>query len=430
MSALDALAATIRADGGLLADTVTDPTEDAALGELAGPGYEELVEAIYEGYLQHYGEGRVLRPDDPDLALLAGDRLYALGLARLAELGDLEAVDVLAGVISRAAQAHAEGDPDAARAAWEAGARAVGRVCAPERQLRPDFPRRSILFAPSWPPPAKSPSRSTPPTGRCPGAFEGETVTRRRFMTLTAHGAGAVAAMAFTLPALGFAVGSRAVRPPAGPLGGRRQARGLPGRRLHPQGHHLDDGIGEVGKTTVYMRRRNDKIDSPPNPPGYDEQAIAISTRCMHLGCPVRYVAASRALHLPVPRRRLRLPGQGRRRPAGAPARPLLHARARRHRRGRPALLGQLRAQALRLLPRPGAGPRRHRPVPLPAALLDPEAVSDEAAQDPAPAAAAAAAQAPGRADARRRPTRPRRRGSTPSAGSTSGPRCPAPAAG
>jgi len=128
MSALDDLAARVRGEGGLLADTVTDPTQDGALGELAGPGYEELVEAIYEGYLLHYDEGRVLKPDDPDLALLAGDRLYALGLARLAELGDLEAVDVLAGVISRAAQAHAEGDPEAARAAWEAGARAVGRA--------------------------------------------------------------------------------------------------------------------------------------------------------------------------------------------------------------------------------------------------------------------------------------------------------------
>jgi hypothetical protein len=85
-----------------------------------------LVEAIYEGYLQHYADGRVLRTQDPDLALLAGDRLYALGLARLAELGDLDAVEVLAGVISRAAQAHAEGDPEAAQAAWEAGARAVG----------------------------------------------------------------------------------------------------------------------------------------------------------------------------------------------------------------------------------------------------------------------------------------------------------------
>jgi hypothetical protein len=128
--ALGALAATVRAEGGLLADTVTDPTEDARLGELAGAGYEELVEAIYEGYLQHYGEGRVLRPGDPDLALLAGDRLYALGMARLAERGDLEAIDVLAGVISRAAQAHAEGDPAAAEAAWEAGARAVGRESA------------------------------------------------------------------------------------------------------------------------------------------------------------------------------------------------------------------------------------------------------------------------------------------------------------
>jgi len=126
LTALGALAARIREDGGLLADTVTDPTEDGALGALAGPGYAELVEAIYEGYLQHYDEGRVLQPDDPDLALLAGDRLYALGLAQLAELGNLEAVDILAGVISRAAQAQAEGDPDAARAAWEAGARAVG----------------------------------------------------------------------------------------------------------------------------------------------------------------------------------------------------------------------------------------------------------------------------------------------------------------
>ena len=41
-----------------------------------------------------------------------------------------------------------------------------------------------------------------------PGAFEGETVTRRRFMTLAAHGTGATAAMAFTLPVLGFAAGS------------------------------------------------------------------------------------------------------------------------------------------------------------------------------------------------------------------------------
>jgi len=40
-----------------------------------------------------------------------------------------------------------------------------------------------------------------------PGAFEGETVTRRRLMTGTAHGVGVIAASAFVLPALGFAIG-------------------------------------------------------------------------------------------------------------------------------------------------------------------------------------------------------------------------------
>ena len=54
-----------------------------------------------------------------------------------------------------------------------------------------------------------------------------------------------------------------------------------------------------------------------------------------------------RALHLPVPRRRLRLRGQGLRRPAGPAARSLLHPRAQRQRRGRPALQPELRARAL-----------------------------------------------------------------------------------
>ena len=48
---------------------------------------------------------------------------------------------------------------------------------------------------------------STPPTGDTPGAFEGETVSRRRFMNISAQGAGGIAVAAFTLPALGFAVG-------------------------------------------------------------------------------------------------------------------------------------------------------------------------------------------------------------------------------
>ena len=136
MTVLAALAAALREDGGLMAAALADADGlPAELGATAASGpraagreqdYALLVEAIVEGYLQHYGTGRVVRPEDPDLALLAGDRLYALGLARLAELGDLAAVGELADVISLAAQAHAEGDPDRATAVWEAGARAVG----------------------------------------------------------------------------------------------------------------------------------------------------------------------------------------------------------------------------------------------------------------------------------------------------------------
>ena len=142
MTAPARLAELLRRDGGLIAGVVTDTLPvDGALGDAAGRGpraagheesYALLVEAIYEGYLQHYGSGRVVRADDPDLALLAGDRLFALGIARLAELGDLAAVAELADVISLTAQAHAEGDPERAGAVWAAGAAAVGHGGGPE----------------------------------------------------------------------------------------------------------------------------------------------------------------------------------------------------------------------------------------------------------------------------------------------------------
>jgi len=138
VTALERLAADLRREGGLLAEAVVDPPAGPAaesLGELAASGprakgheddYALLVETIHEGYLQHYGKGRVVRPADPELALLAGDRLYALGLSRLAELGDLEAVGVLGDVISECARAHAEQRGEVAEELWTRGARAVG----------------------------------------------------------------------------------------------------------------------------------------------------------------------------------------------------------------------------------------------------------------------------------------------------------------
>jgi hypothetical protein len=114
---------------------------DPALAEhaLPGPGpgrFEELdasperrfvLEAVYEGYLMHYGEPRVFSGMDEDLGLLGGDALYALGLSRLAKAGDLEAVAELADLISRSARAQAEGRPGDAEALWARTAERLSR---------------------------------------------------------------------------------------------------------------------------------------------------------------------------------------------------------------------------------------------------------------------------------------------------------------
>lgn len=145
-----------------------------------------------------------------------------------------------------------------------------------------------------------APRRRTPPKSKytaereIPGAFEGETVTRRRLMTLTVHGAGAVAVSAFALPALGFAVGSAIFERPPVTWEAVGTPDDFPRDTYVPKVVTETSGIGEIGKTTVYMRRHNDEIDGPIDRsiPGGGE-FIAISTRCMHLGCPVRYVEAS-----------------------------------------------------------------------------------------------------------------------------------------
>ena len=105
--------------------------------------------------------------------------------------------------------------------------------------------------------PARRPSKSKYTLDRgIPGAFEGETVTSRRFMTGTAHGAGMLMATGFALPALGFAIGPifknvslgwQTVGPPDC----------FPDNNYVPAVIMIAPGIGEAGKTTVYMRKRN-----------------------------------------------------------------------------------------------------------------------------------------------------------------------------
>ncbi len=131
--ALRNLAELLRADQSVVSPHVVDPGDAAvALGGLAAAGerttaapgeYALVVEAVREGYLLHYASGatRVVRGADGDLALLAGDYLYALGLERLAALGDLTAVRELSDLISLAAQVH-DGTRAPERAEREAAA--------------------------------------------------------------------------------------------------------------------------------------------------------------------------------------------------------------------------------------------------------------------------------------------------------------------
>jgi hypothetical protein len=134
-AALRDLAAALRVEDTPISPYVVEPTEEPIHGKLAAAGaraasnpaeYALVVESVREGYLLHYGEPRLLAGHDADLALLAGDYLYALAIERLATLGDADAIRELADLISLSAQLHAEGRSDAAPELWRAAATAVG----------------------------------------------------------------------------------------------------------------------------------------------------------------------------------------------------------------------------------------------------------------------------------------------------------------
>ncbi|MGN6200881.1 MAG: hypothetical protein ACTHNY_00550 [Solirubrobacterales bacterium] len=126
MSALQALADQLRAEATPIAPHVIDPAEPSQLGELAGGGeYALVVEAVREGYLLHYQQPRLLAGHDSDLALLAGDYLYALGLDRLAALGDTRSVALLSDLISDCARLQAEGETAPIENLWRRAAEEI-----------------------------------------------------------------------------------------------------------------------------------------------------------------------------------------------------------------------------------------------------------------------------------------------------------------
>jgi hypothetical protein len=92
------------------------------------------LETIYEGYLVHYGRPRLHEPEDGDTALVLGDYLYAQGLARIAALGQVDAVSDLAELISVCAQTQAD-DREGDGAAWAATAALLGQRKLAEARL-------------------------------------------------------------------------------------------------------------------------------------------------------------------------------------------------------------------------------------------------------------------------------------------------------
>jgi quinol---cytochrome c reductase iron-sulfur subunit, bacillus type len=126
------------------------------------------------------------------------------------------------------------------------------------------------------------------------GYFPGESMTRRNMLTVGVQAVGGIAGLAILLPAIGFAGAPLFEEEDSGfqPVG--------PTSDFGPETYRpvvitAVPGIGETGKTTAYVRQGNPDIPNLPH--GYEPETpneyIAISTRCAHVGCPVRFVQAS-----------------------------------------------------------------------------------------------------------------------------------------
>lgn len=140
---LDTIRDDIVADSSLFADRMKPlPDGDeagfstvfkAAAGETVQRerDYVFALEYIYEGYLLHYGESRLLDPQGDDFHLLAGDYMYARGLNHTAAIGDLFPIRTLAELVELCSYIHCEGrERRLALEAW-----AIVSLCLADRAL-------------------------------------------------------------------------------------------------------------------------------------------------------------------------------------------------------------------------------------------------------------------------------------------------------
>jgi menaquinol-cytochrome c reductase iron-sulfur subunit len=132
----------------------------------------------------------------------------------------------------------------------------------------------------------KADKKTVPEKPKPAGYFEGETMTRRTVFALGGQALGGAAVAAVALPAVGFAIAPIFDRPEE-TWEGVGSVDDFTSDTYRQAVITIVDGVGDSGKTTVYVRRGSADLDEDPN------EFIAISNRCAHLGCPVRFVRAA-----------------------------------------------------------------------------------------------------------------------------------------
>jgi hypothetical protein len=135
-SSAEAIADSARHESQLWGDALLDdPDWEPVFSPLAPERFALGLETVYEAYLVHYGRSRLFGSQAEDERVLLGDYLYAHGLVRITEAGGVEAVAVMAELISRCATLRAtgaDGDGDA----WLDAVRALGGEPEPDDTAR------------------------------------------------------------------------------------------------------------------------------------------------------------------------------------------------------------------------------------------------------------------------------------------------------
>jgi hypothetical protein len=125
-SPADGIVAGARAESEVWARALAGaPDWEAVFSPLVPEALGLGLETVYEAYLVHYGKPRLFEASDEHDAVLLGDYLYAHGLVRIAEAGGVDAVRVLADLISRCAALRADGSTGDGEA-WVDAVRALG----------------------------------------------------------------------------------------------------------------------------------------------------------------------------------------------------------------------------------------------------------------------------------------------------------------